>query len=118
MNNSVKQIHVISDFHPTPKGRYATDAPGCEKTSGEVFRRNILVPALRDYEHVVVDLSGYNRYGRSFLDEAFGGLISREKLTKAFLDKKLTILHEHVPKFVEIANERILAAENSRLKNE
>ncbi|XAW90214.1 STAS-like domain-containing protein [Vibrio sp. CDRSL-10 TSBA] len=113
--NSVKKITVTEDFHPRPKGRYEKDAPGCEFTAGEVFRKNILVPALNEYDHVIVDLTGYNRYGRSFLDEAFGGLISRAGFTKDVLDRKLTIQHDHVENFVTIANERIVAAEKKRL---
>ncbi|ENQ5029394.1 STAS-like domain-containing protein [Vibrio cholerae] len=114
--NSTKTIKVTEEFHQRPKGRYATDAPGCELTAGEVFRKKYLVKALREYDTVIVDLSGYNRYGRSFLDEAFGGLISRENFTKAELDKKLTVKHDLVELFVQIAYERIEAAEERRPK--
>ncbi|KFZ37874.1 hypothetical protein HR45_08495 [Shewanella mangrovi] len=116
--NNVINISVVKDFHNKPKGRYADDAPGCEKTAGEVFRKNILLDAINNYEKVIVDLSGYNRYGRSFLDEAFAGLISREGLTKDVLDSKLEVKHDSVPKFLEIINERIEAAENKRLNHE
>lgn len=115
--SSVKTIKVTTDFHARPKGRYKDDAPGCELTAGEVFRKNLLVDALRNNDRVVVDLTGYNRYGRSFLDEAFGGLISRENFTKDELDKKLTIKHDDVDNFVTIANERIAAAELKRTAN-
>ncbi len=111
--SSTKTIIVTEDFHPRPKGRYRTDAPGCESTSGEVFRKKI-VEALNTNDFVVIDLTGYNRYGRSFLDEAFGGLISRENFTKEQLDQKLTIKHDFVEMFVDIANERINAAEAKR----
>ncbi|AAW86535.1 hypothetical protein VF_2040 [Aliivibrio fischeri ES114] len=114
--NSHKTIPVTTEFHPRPKGRYAKDAPGCEKSSGEVFRKQCLVPALREFDSVLVDLTGYNRYGRSFLDEAFGGLISREHFTKAELDKKLTVKHDDVESFISIINERIISAEENRLK--
>lgn len=115
--SSLRTILVTTEFHPRPKGRYAKDAPGCEKSSGEVFRQKTLVKALRENDAVLVDLTGYNRYGRSFLDEAFGGLISRENFKKAELDQKLTIKHDDVENFVNIANERIQAAEEKRLKN-
>ncbi|EOS8311495.1 TPA: STAS-like domain-containing protein [Vibrio vulnificus] len=111
--SSVKTIKVTTDFHPRPKGRYVNDAPGCENTAGEVFRE-MLIKELKENDHVVVDLTGYNRYGRSFLDEAFGGLISRANFTKAELDDKLTIKHDFVDLFVEIAYERIQAAEGKR----
>lgn len=115
--SSIREIIVVSEFHPRPKGRYIDDAPGCKDTAGEVFRKRILVDAIKDNDYVIVDLTGYNRYGRSFLDEAFGGLISREGMTKELLDKKLSIKHDLNQKFVDIANERILAAENKRLQN-
>lgn len=115
--SSIKTIKVTEDFHPRPKGRYAKDAPGCEFTAGEVFRKEILREALQEYDFVVVDLTGYNRYGRSFLDEAFGGLIAREGFTKSVLDQKLTIKHDFVDMFVEIALERIAAAEEKRKQN-
>lgn len=113
-----KTINVVKDFYPTPKGRYANDAPGCDKSSGEVFRQKILLNAIKEYDQVIVDLTGYNRYGRSFLDEAFGGLISRDKLSKELLDKKLIIKHDLVSKFVDIANERIEAAEMKRIQKD
>ncbi|HHF3087737.1 TPA: STAS-like domain-containing protein [Vibrio alginolyticus] len=112
--SSVKTIMVTEEFHKRPKGRYKTDAPGCELSSGEAFRE-ILLKALKENDKVIVDLTGYNRYGRSFLDEAFGGLISRDNLTKAELDEKLEIKHDTVINFVNTANERIQAAESKRL---
>lgn len=115
--SSSRTIIVVDEFHPSPKGRYKDDAPGCDKTSGEVFRNSILIKALESHDKVIVDLTGYNRYGRSFLDEAFGGLISRAGLTKALLDEKLVIKHDTVPSFVATANERILAADLKRQKN-
>lgn len=111
---STKTILVTTEFHPKPKGRYKDDAPGCEFTSGEVFREKHLISALNSYDKVIVDLTGYNRYGRSFLDEAFGGLISRSGFTKEQLDEKLVIKHDSVKNFVTTAEERIKAAENRR----
>ncbi|MFW1432441.1 STAS-like domain-containing protein [Vibrio parahaemolyticus] len=117
--SSIREIKLVDEFHPRPKGRYATDAPGCEFTAGEVFRKNILIKAMKneEYEKVIVDLTGYNRYGRSFLAEAFAGLISREGLTKALLDAKLVVKHDTNQNFVDIVNERIAAAELKRTQN-
>jgi hypothetical protein len=108
MNDKV--IVLVKDFHEKPYGRYITDADGCEFTSGEVFRINHLVPALRNFDHVTVDLNGYNRYGRSFLDEAFGGLIREEGFTGKELDEKLTIIHNLVPSILDVIKKRIDAA--------
>lgn len=115
--SSLRKIIVTEEFYPRPKGRYIDDAPGCELSSGEAFRKNILFEALQQNDEVIVDLTGYNRYGRSFLDEAFGGLISRAGLKKSELDKKLTVKHDDVENFVTIVNERIQSAEEKRLKN-
>jgi hypothetical protein len=103
-------ITVIKDFHEKPYGRYRDDADGCDLTSGQTFREDILVPALEKFDHVVVDLTGYNRYGRSFLDEAFGGLIREAGLTSSFLEKKLTFKHDLVGRVVDVIDERIAAA--------
>ncbi|USD67157.1 STAS-like domain-containing protein [Vibrio sp. SCSIO 43136] len=112
---STKTIVVTKDFHPRPKGRYIQDAPGCDLTSGEAFR-NMLVKELKKHDSVVVDLTGYNRYGRSFLDEAFGGLISRNGFTKKQLDQKLTVKHDDLDAVVLVIEERITSAEARRKK--
>lgn len=105
-----KIINVIKDFHEKPYGRYRSDAPGCEFTSGETFRQDILSPALNNFDTVTVDLTGYNRYGRSFLDEAFGGLIREEGFTSAVLKQKLTYKHDLVGRIIDVIDERIDAA--------
>ncbi|MCJ2378769.1 STAS-like domain-containing protein [Vibrio sp. ZSDZ34] len=112
---SNKPIKVIVDFHSKPYGRFKTDAPGCEFTAGEVFRDAHLAPALREFDKVTVDLTGYNRYGRSFLDEAFGGLIRESGFTKAELDQKLVYVHDDLASVIAIIDERIEKAEQDRL---
>lgn len=71
----IKNISVARDFSRFPAGRYYSDGP----FSGERFRMEVLLPALKEAETVVVDLDGVSGYGSSFLEEAFGGLV-REKL--------------------------------------
>ncbi|WP_345865123.1 STAS-like domain-containing protein [Shewanella algae] len=115
ITEDTKKIVIVTDFHPQPYGRYRTDGPGCEKTSGEVFRETILAPALRQHSKVEVDLTGYNRYGRSFLDEAFGGLIREEGFTKDDLDLKLVLIHSSVQSILKVIQDRIEAAEQDRL---
>lgn len=110
-----KIITVVKDFHPKPYGRYIKDGPDCDKTSGEVFRDKHLAPALKDFDKVIVDLTGYNRYGRSFLDESFGGLIRKCHFTKAQLDEKLVYIHNDLTSVISIIDERILKAELKRI---
>lgn len=106
----MKIINVISDFHPKPYGRYVEDGKG----SG-VFFRPILAQALRDNDKVKVVLTGYNRYGRSFIDEVFGGLIREEGFTKSELDQKLIFEHADVKSIEKLIAERIEAAERDRV---
>ncbi|EIO3981971.1 STAS-like domain-containing protein [Vibrio vulnificus] len=108
-------ITVVKDFHPKPYGRYITDGPDCDKTSGEVFRDKHLAPALKTHDKVTVDLTGYNRYGRSFLDESFGGLIRQCGFTKAQLDEKLVYVHNDLTSVIAIIDERIQKAELKRI---
>lgn len=100
------KISVVKDFSKRPYGRYPDDGDGC----GQYFRANILAPKLREYDKVHVDLDGYNRYGRSFLDEAFGGLIREEGFTWEDLQRKLTYSHSLVKSIENLIKDRIDAA--------
>lgn len=111
---SEKYIKVVDAFHKKPYGRFIKDGPDCKDTAGEVFRDNILTPALHEFDKVIVDLTGFNRYGRSFLDEAFGGLIRVSGYKKEDLDKKLVYTHDDLTSVISIIDERILKAEQDR----
>jgi hypothetical protein len=68
----VTVINIATDFARYPFGRYVGDGP----YSGQRFREELLVPALRrDSEEIVVNLDGAIGMGSSFLEEAFGGLV-------------------------------------------
>lgn len=82
-----KIIVIGRDFSTTPSGRYRDDGP----FSGAVFRDDRLVPALRENDRVVVDISGVEGYGSSFLEEAFGGLVRNRLFRKKELDEKLIL---------------------------
>jgi len=99
-------IDVARDFTNRPFGRYRDDGD----RSGEVFREKKLVPALRKYDHVTVDLGGTNVYGSSFLEEVFGGLV-RAGFTQAELKQKLTVLHDKLPSVVIEAERYIQEAD-------
>lgn len=81
------QIHVASEFSRFPAGRFRTDGPH----SGEKFREDFLVPALRDGKRVTVLLDGTLGYGSSFLEEAFGGLVREHGFSANDLHKNLTV---------------------------
>ncbi|WP_460410096.1 MULTISPECIES: STAS-like domain-containing protein [unclassified Pseudomonas] len=103
-------ITIVDDFSRTPYGRYPTDGPA----SGQTFRQDLLAPKLREYDKVHVVLDGYNRYGRSFLDEAFGGLIREEGFTGEQLRRKLTYSHSLIKSMNNVIAERIDAAEKAQ----
>jgi hypothetical protein len=70
-------IDIGTDFSRFPAGRYRSDG----KFSGERFRDDILVPALRSHQEVVLKLDGTMGFGSSFLEEVFGGLIRSGQFT-------------------------------------
>lgn len=97
---------TVIKFNPRPYGRYPEDGEGC----GQYYREKVLAPALREHNKVHVVLDGYNRYGRSFLDEAFGGLIRESNFTAVDIKNKLTYSHNLVPSIIKVIDERIDAA--------
>ena len=67
----ILMINVARDFSKYPGGRFYSDGP----FSGERFREEFLVPALKTGFAVHVILDGTLGYGASFLEEAFGGAV-------------------------------------------
>ncbi|OEF07908.1 hypothetical protein A1QK_06720 [Vibrio genomosp. F10 str. 9ZD137] len=96
--NEQKFINVVDEFHPRPKWRYRHEGKG----SGQEFREDVLRKALKEYDNVHVNLSGYNRYGPSFISEAFGGLIRDEGFSLSYLRTHLTIEHIQLPSIPEL----------------
>lgn len=73
-------VNIAKDFTRFPSGRYTKNGA----TSGEAFREKFLVPPLEKGEHVTVNFDGTVGYGSSFLEEAFGGVVRRLKLSSEF----------------------------------
>lgn len=84
---TTRTIHIASDFSKTPAGRFVTDGP----FSGERFRDEVLVPALKNSDEVIVDLNGVFGFGSSFLEEAFGGLVRKCRFTSDELRRKMRV---------------------------
>lgn len=105
---TAKTIKVVEDFSAKPKGRYH---PEDGDSSGERFRDEYLIPeltkAIREDRVLIVDLGGYNRYGPSFIDEAFGALASIANFDLEDLNKHLVIKHEALKSVVESALSRM-----------
>jgi len=81
MEKVIKTINIAADFSKFPGGRFLTDG----KYSGERFREEFLVPALKAHEKIEVELDGTLGYGSSFLEEAFGGLVRDHGFDSAML---------------------------------
>lgn len=81
-------ILIGLDFSDTPGGRYPEDGPW----NGQKFRDEFLIPYLKAYDKVIVDISGVEGYGSSFLEEVFGGLVRTGLFSKKHLDEKLNCI--------------------------
>lgn len=83
-----RMISIANDFSKSPAGRYRHEGPN----SGEKFRDDILVPALKDHAGtIIIDMDGVVGYGSSFLEEAFGGLIRNHGFRIVDLKARLKI---------------------------
>jgi hypothetical protein len=80
------KLSLALDFSRYPGPRYKTQGPN----SGEKFRKH-LVKLLKDYDRVIVDLDGTSGIGSSFLDEAFGGLVSHEGFSRSDVERRVIV---------------------------
>lgn len=92
---------VVDDFSRRPGGRKRASG----HFSGEEFRESVALRLLRDYDHVVFDLTGSAGYSSGFLDEAFGGLAAYFPLEE--LQRRIEIIASDDPGAVEIAWDRM-----------
>lgn len=84
-------IKVCRDFSLSPGLSFIEEG----KHSGEEFRVNILAPAIKRAiagdSNVTVDLDGTAGITNCWLEEAFGGLISKDKFTSTELVRVLHV---------------------------
>lgn len=81
-----KTIQIARDFSRFPAGRHRSDGP----YSGERFREDFLIPALKQ-GRVTLVLDEVAGLPSSFLEEAIGGLI-RAGLSLSDIEKNLQIV--------------------------
>ena len=97
-------IKIAKDFRFAPGPRYIREG----KNSGELFRQKILREAMQTAiaknQKLTVDLDGTAGYGRSFLEEAFGGLIREDRLNYAAIKKALVVISHEQPNIIEKIN--------------
>lgn len=87
-NISFKVINFAKDFTDMPIGKYRKHSP----FSGEVFREDHLIPALLNYDYIILDLDNVYGYGSSFLLEAFGDLDKKTGLSLDEINSKLELV--------------------------
>jgi hypothetical protein len=80
-------IKIAEDFTKFPAGRFLSDG----KFSGERFREEFLIPALKKNDKVIVFIDGVIGYGSSFLEECFGGMVRKKLFTTDDLKRRLEI---------------------------
>jgi len=71
-------INIGKEFSKYPAGRYPNDG----KYNGETFRKKYLLPYILANKVTDIFLDDALDYGSSFLEEAFGGLIRIEGITR------------------------------------
>ena len=96
-----KVITVAKDFSPYPMGRLRKHG----EFSGEAFREDVLVPALKKYNNIVVNFDGVAGVPSSFLEEAFGGLIRLGHISFTEFEKRVHVKVSE--KNLSIAKDRI-----------
>ena len=105
-------ISIANNFSAYPAGRYPADG----EYNGTTFREVVLIPALTEDTQVEVTFDDVAGFGSSFLDEAFGGLIREEGMTKEFLDSHLflTTTEPELEDFVKLARRYINEASSKK----
>jgi hypothetical protein len=104
-------IDIAKQFSTEPAGRYEADG----SSSGEVFRRKHLAPALDAYDQVTVILDGTEGYGSSFLEEAFGGLVRLHGVTDEQFRHRVKLVSDEDPSLLDEIYGYV-AEEQSRLR--
>ena len=107
---SIITISIAKDFSMYPAGRYLEDGD----FNGTKFREELLVPHLKDSKVLKVIFDEVAGFGSSFLEEAFGGLVRVEGMSKAFLDEHLQLLtnEPELEDFIDLTKQYIADAGN------
>ncbi len=94
---SDKMINIAKDFSPYPFARYRSQS----STSGEQFREDILIPALKAYENVTVNLDATEGFGSSWLDESFAGVVRAKVFSADELLKRVKFISDEDPSYID-----------------
>jgi hypothetical protein len=109
-----KTINIAQDFSRAPGGRYRAHGPH----SGEEFRDDFIVPALKSADRVIITLDGAAGYAGSFLEEAFGGLVRVSKLPYEELQRRLEVkaIDSRYAVYVRMANQYLKDAKSASIR--
>ncbi|MHC1949621.1 STAS-like domain-containing protein [Bradyrhizobium sp. UFLA06-06] len=106
---SERKISLAQDFSRHIGPRFIKQGP----FSGEKFRK-VLVAELKKNDVVTVDLDGTTGIGSSFLDEAFGGLVFAEGMTKADVRRRVRVKSDLDESYLATVNEAIELAQSPK----
>lgn len=95
----MKTINIAKDFSVFPGGRFKKD----NMYSAEEFRDTILIPCIKKYDKIIIELDGTRGYSSCFLEEAFGGLI-RKGYNKSFINNHIVFISSRESLIREIQN--------------
>lgn len=99
-----RKIVVARAFTPTPAGRLRTDGP----FSGQRFREEVLVPALRAGGDIELNLDGMVSLPSSFWEESTGGLVRAGYAPDVLVDRiKIVTTDPLLTVFVDMARKFI-----------
>ncbi|WP_264876290.1 STAS-like domain-containing protein [Vibrio agarivorans] len=94
----------VKNFTKFPGARYRSLGPH----SGEEFRDDILIPAIKDAgSSLVVDLDGVFGYGSSFLEEIFGGCVREGVEEQVMLQIVSNIISDDDPDLIDEIKEYV-----------
>ena len=95
------KLNILRDFSYTPGPRYIVEG----EFSGEQFRqeklRAAMTQAIADDDTLEIELDGTAGYGRSFFEEAFGGLVRIDKMDYSDIVSHLKIISTEEPEWID-----------------
>ena len=98
-------IIIAKDYSRCPGARYESEGD----YSGERFRKELLLPRLKDAikagVKLEVVLDGSAGYSTSFIEESFGGLIRSDGLTLHEVKDNIIIISEEDPSYIDDIND-------------
>lgn len=94
-------LHIAKEYSRCPGARYESEG----EFSGEKFREELLLPRLKEAigKGVMLEvvLDGSAGYSTAFIEEAFGGLIRKERMTLQEIEDHLHIISDEDSTYID-----------------